>query len=532
MKAAIYCRVSTEDQAKEGSSLQSQRDYCRRKALDLGYEVPEEYTFQEVFSGADTDRPKLIELRDLIKRKAINAVVCYSTDRLARNPIHIAIIAEECEKRGIELIFVSEPLDKTPEGALIRYVKGYAAAIEREKIRERSLRGKREKARQGILSTGGPRLYGYDVIEKRRVVNDTEAEVIRKIFKWVGENDWTIYQVTRELNSQRIPAQEGGRWHTSKVYALVTNPAYSGVTFAFRYKHIGSKVVIKDRSEWVEVPGATPAIVSTDIFNAAQEVLKSHRHTPPANKKHEYLLGGGRLKCGTCGHTMGGAVKYKNGKPWLYYRCVKNNYTAGFYDKCSQSSISARIIEGIVWNEVYRILKHPEILLKDIERNDRKGEASVMEAEELLIENTIKKMRQEEDRYIELYGKNKISEVSFETLVEKVRARIAGEERKLAGLKGKKDSIEIMISNSEKLKPAAESLAIALKDAGYDLKAKAFEALDIRVTYNPDKTILIEGAIPLGAALSSMSSHSGKPGATFPFRIILRPAGLISDRRR
>jgi hypothetical protein len=60
--AAVYCRVSTKDQEKEGSSLSSQRDYCRRKALDAGYELPESFIFSEIFSGADTARPKHLEL--------------------------------------------------------------------------------------------------------------------------------------------------------------------------------------------------------------------------------------------------------------------------------------------------------------------------------------------------------------------------------------------------------------------------------------------------------------------------------------
>ncbi|GAJ07117.1 unnamed protein product, partial [marine sediment metagenome] len=144
MRAAIYCRVSTEEQEREGTSLESQREACLEKAHELGYEVPRDYLYSEAWTGTDTDRPKLNKLREDIKQQAINTLICYSTDRLARNPIHIAIIAEECQKKDIELIFVSEPLDNSPEGQLIRYVKGYAAQIEHEKIRERTMRGKKQ----------------------------------------------------------------------------------------------------------------------------------------------------------------------------------------------------------------------------------------------------------------------------------------------------------------------------------------------------------------------------------------------------
>ena len=81
----------------------------------------------------------------------------------------MGIVAEECAKREVELQFVLEPLDNSPEGALIRYVKGYAAQIERERIKERTMRGKRSRARAGFMvQATGKGIYGY------RYVPDTK----------------------------------------------------------------------------------------------------------------------------------------------------------------------------------------------------------------------------------------------------------------------------------------------------------------------------------------------------------------------
>jgi len=487
--AAVYCRVSTENQEQEGSSLSSQRDYCLRKAYDLGYDVPEYFIFSEVFSGADTDRPKLNELRSLVKSHTVDAVFCYSTDRLARNPIHIAIIAEECEKRDIELVFISEPLDRTPEGALIRYVKGYAAQIEREKIRERSIRGKREKARQGKLSTGGPRLFGYNIVEGRRVTNDTEAEVIKRIFGWFAGGGYTLYEAVRQLNQERIPGPAGGKWSENSVYRLLTHPAYHGVTYAFRYKCVEPKRTratrrtrsarkLRDMAEWIEIPGATPAIVSKEVHDAAREQLSINRHKSPVNRKHQYLFTGRRLRCGTCGRSMTGSVKKKAGKPWLFYRCVCN-VKPNYYEKCPQPSVSANRIETAVWANLLSILDNPDMLLANI-RSRNTQEPSVIEAEEYLIKNNIKKYRQEEERCIELYVQNKITEVSFETLVEKVRDNIQQQERKLHDLQLKRESIERVLANADKLTASAQVFSKVLHEADYALKTKALEALDIQ----------------------------------------------------
>jgi len=82
MKAAIYCRVSTDNQEQEGTSLQSQREACLKKAQELGYEISEDYTVLETYSGLTLDRHELTKLRNLIKDDTVTAVFAYSPDRL------------------------------------------------------------------------------------------------------------------------------------------------------------------------------------------------------------------------------------------------------------------------------------------------------------------------------------------------------------------------------------------------------------------------------------------------------------------
>ena len=111
MKAAIYCRVSTEDQEKEGTSLQTQLeaclDYCQRK----GYAVS--HRFSEAYSGLTLDRPKLNELRDLIRTGDIDVIVIYCLDRLSRDPTHGVILTQELERFNVALEAVTETVDST-----------------------------------------------------------------------------------------------------------------------------------------------------------------------------------------------------------------------------------------------------------------------------------------------------------------------------------------------------------------------------------------------------------------------------------
>jgi site-specific DNA recombinase len=141
--AVVYCRVSTKGQ-EDGTSLETQAEACIEHAEKLGYTIGRVTT--EVFSGAKLwDRTKLAQDRADIKAGKFQALICYAIDRLSRDVAHLAIIMEECERVGCEPIFVTENLDNSAQGKLLRSVQSYVAEVEREKIRERVMRGRKAK---------------------------------------------------------------------------------------------------------------------------------------------------------------------------------------------------------------------------------------------------------------------------------------------------------------------------------------------------------------------------------------------------
>ena len=189
MRAAIYCRVSTEDQEREGTSLDSQLEACLKKAHELGYEVPEEFIILEIYSGLTLDRPKLPRLRQWVRDKEVDAVIAYTLDRLSRDPVHFIILQEEMEKAGVKLILVTETIDSSDLGKLITYIKGYAAKLETEKIKERTTRGIKERIKAGRMPSGRrARLYGYTYLpgkgigEGVRYINEPDAKWVKQIF--------------------------------------------------------------------------------------------------------------------------------------------------------------------------------------------------------------------------------------------------------------------------------------------------------------------------------------------------------------
>src|SRR5919202_440590 len=162
LRAAIYVRVSTVGQEEDGTSLGTQEAACLAHAGARAYATDPSRIYREVFTGVELwDRPQLQRLRESIRRREVDVVICYAIDRLSRDPVHLGVLISEAEHAGVAVEFVTEPLDNSPEGQLIRYVRGYAAKIEHEKLRERSMRGKRARVESGRPIGGGPKApYG------------------------------------------------------------------------------------------------------------------------------------------------------------------------------------------------------------------------------------------------------------------------------------------------------------------------------------------------------------------------------------
>ncbi|GAI51693.1 unnamed protein product, partial [marine sediment metagenome] len=181
MNAAIYCRVSTDDQDKEGTSLQTQLQACLKHCHEKGYHVGRKFT--ETYSGLTLDRPQLTQLRELVTSNDLDVIVIYCLDRLSRNATHGVILRDEFDKHHVTLESVTEDIDKSPLGEAITYLRGTFAQIETEKMRERTMRGKLARLKEGRLPQGtGIGIYGYgwDKTTGKRTIIQSEAKTVER----------------------------------------------------------------------------------------------------------------------------------------------------------------------------------------------------------------------------------------------------------------------------------------------------------------------------------------------------------------
>lgn len=372
--AAIYCRVSSRGQ-EDNASLPTQEAACRAVAAERGFRVAEVY--KEVHTGAELwQRPTLAAVRAAIRNRKVAALICHSLDRLSRKQTHIAIIADECERHGVALLFATEDFDRSAMGEFIRSAKAFVAEVEREKIAERMQRGLKRRIETGKPVAGCRALYGYtwaDEEKSRLVLDPRAAPVVRRIFAEVVQGR-PLARIAADLNAEKVPTPTGkAHWWRSALHTIVKHPAYSGRAAALRYATHKTeegrvRLTLRDRDEQIALPaGTVPALVDEDIFEAAQQRLAQNKAGSPGRlyNREAFLLRGGYVRCGYCGKSVG--ARWYPGRGGQFPNYALDTSIDSHRD-CQPVAIRAHILDRAVWARVEALLNRPEVIAEELAR--------------------------------------------------------------------------------------------------------------------------------------------------------------------
>jgi site-specific DNA recombinase len=353
----------------------------------------------------------------------VDIVLTYDPDRLSRKLYHQMILAEEFEKQGIKLEFITQDMGTSPEDRMFFNMRGLVAEYEREKIRERTVRGSREKARQGKVVSAGAVPFGFSYNkEKSTLEEDPErAQTIRSIFYTFANENLSPQGLAGKLNRLRIPTPKGGdRWRSSTLGTMLRNEAYIGRLHQFRQYRIEPRLrrqpasrtnktslVLRPREEWITVE--VPSLVPLELFEAVQRKLDRNTILSGRNTKREYLLSG-LLYCSQCGGRMGGHTTHDV----PYYRCYRKYNPdrvpldpGGKPQPCSCPEVRAKVVEPVVWDTIYRLIRDPVFLIKELHKRNAGSSQTkeILERELRLCQTRLKAIPEEQRRLVEGYRK-------------------------------------------------------------------------------------------------------------------------------
>ncbi len=220
LKAYGYTRVSTEEQAKEGVSLNAQKAKIEAFAILKDLNLVEVIT-DEGMSGKDIDRPGLAKLIELVRGKEAEAVIVYKLDRLSRRTRDLLFLIEDVFKKGNSRFFsLTEQIDtETAIGKFFLTLMGAMAQMERELIAERTKTTLDYKKELGESLGHIP--YGYRRVAGKLVRNELEQRVIQKI-KRLRRRGKSYREIAKLLNEQGVSTRsKGARWHDSSVWYVL-----------------------------------------------------------------------------------------------------------------------------------------------------------------------------------------------------------------------------------------------------------------------------------------------------------------------
>jgi site-specific DNA recombinase len=478
------------------------------------------YSFSETYSGLSLERPKLSELRELVRNERIDVLVVYCLDRLARDPTHGVILTEELEKHNVKLEAVTEDIDTSELGKLISYIRGFASKLEAEKIRERTMRGKKARAREGrMLGGGSSMIYGYEYIkvtEKnggRRVINEDEAKWVRQMYGWLVNDGMSTNAVTHRLRALNAPTKHGGPWRRQSVLTILANPAYTGKTYVFTSEN--GNQFRKPQEEWIEIPDVTPAIISQEMFDAAQKQLKVNQANAARNLKHEYLLRG-HIRCSQCGRAYTGSTTATNVGGERYerrrYRCLGKREMNAPVNRCDNRGWTADKLEPLVWAQIERVLGNPELIIAEMEKQRQDADQlGVLEAELRQVERQLRMLDRDQAQLLQWALKG----FPEETVVienKKINA-------KRETLRARRAELAVEIKASQeaavsvpKLEQFVRSMKERLATLDFETKRMTLDMLDIKVWLDGDN-IEITGVLPIAddVIVTTQSGDRGCP---------------------
>ncbi|MDE6471213.1 MAG: recombinase family protein [Eubacterium sp.] len=361
IKSAEYCRFSSNAQS-DGFSIQAQQKAIANFALSNGYDVQYSY-IDKARTGTNANRPQFQKMIEDAKAGLFDVIIIHKIDRFSRNRLDSIIYKNELSKYGVKVISVTENFGEGAEAELMLAMQESMAEYYSKNLAREVRKGMDVLSSKGLHTGGSPPL-GYDVVDKKLVINEAETEIVRLIFSMYSQK-YTYNDMAKELNARGYTTKSGNEFSASSFNSILTQRKYIG---EYVYNRRVSKSLTgkynshanKPEDEIVRIPNAVPKIIDDETFNKVQARLNQNKRKVGSYKsKSNYLLSG-LIVCGECGfHYQGNSRKGGSGTIYSSYRCgKKQNHKIG----CGNSEIEKNKLENFVIEQLQNYLFSDEAI--------------------------------------------------------------------------------------------------------------------------------------------------------------------------
>jgi site-specific DNA recombinase len=412
-KAAIYVRVSTEEQVREGYSVPAQIEvlsqYCKLYNLEI-YKI---YMDLGISGKSVKNRRGLNEMLEDADKNLFDVVLVWKTNRLARNLKDLLVLVDRLERNNVAFISYSEHFDTlTPTGRMTMQILGSIGEFERNTIVENVKMGLRQRLNMG--KTIGRIAFGYRSVNKELQIVDAEARIVKRMFEIAYSlPDAGYKKIAFMLNSEGYRTRMGKLWSGDTVEDILKNPIYIGkLRYDVRHNKKGEN--------YFEVDGMHKSIIDQNTFYKVQERLNSIPDCIKNIKGENDSFLVGLLRCPYCG---GGTVR-RNSRGFLYYQCL--SYHRYGKTACKGFSISAKSIEAVVMEKIDEFTHAIKDILHLVKTVRIKNNSENLHTGNIIegIQKGINALEEKKERYFLMFEDRSIDRELFLDRIKSVSAQL------------------------------------------------------------------------------------------------------------
>lgn len=473
--AAVYIRVSTDEQAREGYSLDAQLKAIKKYAQNNDILIDSKYIFSDegISARKAEKRPAFMEMikQAKSKPKKFDVILVHKFDRFSRNREDSVVYKSLLKKEyGIPVISISEPLD--PDDKMSIIMEAFLEAMAEYyslNLSGEVKKGQLEKHSKGELQTNPS--FGYNVSNNKLIINETESKVVKMIFEQYAIDNLPMMQIAKNVNALNIKTKRGRSFENRTIYYILNNPVYIG---KLRYTPGRRNTYDFDDPNTILVDGHHEPIIDLDLWNSVQMKLtknakwkKTKQHID-LNPKHWTK---GIVRCKECGCTMVTCGKTK-------LRC--NGYNKG---KCSNSTtLLITDVYDLIINNIKQVMKNGKI--EHIVPNKKEKKEN---NQYLILQHQLEQLSDKETRIKEAYreGIDTIAEYKEnKNIILREKNRLIKELENVEKPKTENKKKEI-IENGKKVYEILIDKNISLKE-----KNEVAHILINKVEYDPNSNTL------------------------------------------
>ncbi len=528
IRPAFYARVSSQKQANE-RTIESQCEVLRNQIKLDGFCIEPTFEFlDDGCSGTELLRPSLEKLRDCIVAGVVNRLYIHSVDRLARKMGHQLLLLDEFKKYACDVIFINQPKrDDSPESNMLLNIQGALAEYEREKILERTRRGKKHSASKGNVSVFGSAPYGYQYITKAEggghaswVIDGIKSEHVKLMFDLVGNQGCSLRQVSRELEKRSIPTKSGNQsWRITTIRAILINDAYHGEA-RFGKTRMANRIPGKrTRRGAPEIPRSpktaspteasehivirVPAFIDRDLFERVKQTMDENKRVKRERSDGAKYLLSGKVVCGCCQSAYCASRYSKEG---YYYRCQANDPRRALNNiACKNKSVVGKTLESEVWAQLCVLLRDPNRIRDE---HDRREQEPQYASNKQKLEKELVTVQSRIDRLIDVFEEGVLERTEFlkrTALLRTTKERLSYDLRQLEQLQHMAQNYEAAESTLANL---LEQVQAGLESANWELKRTLVKLLVKQIEVHEAEIRIVFKVPPVPFFLPPGNNHN------------------------